>query len=152
MSDRKGSAGSLLSYRSQSSTESSLRGGSDDTPREQGMPKQEIRQDDQQPQPPPEPEQGEPSSRPTPPSPSREEHQSRTPSPQYQQTYSPIQRSPRSQRVRFKSNAGFQQNPPRSPSSEDERTEAEKTKKHEQPHRPSTPFEHGSADVADILH
>src|SRR5699024_3311811 len=68
----------------------------------------------------------------------------RTPSPQHPT------RSPRGQRVRFKSSAGFQQNPPRSLSTEDERTEAEKTQRNQQPHRPSTPFEHGSTDIADI--
>lgn len=150
MSDREGSAGSLLTYRSQPSSEGSPRGGDDNIPREQGMPKQELRQDETQRQRHPEPEQGEPSSRPTPPSPKPEQQRTRTPSPQFQESYSPIQRSPRGQRVRFKSNAGFQQNPPRSPSTEDERTEAEKTKRNEQPHRPSTPFEHGSTDIADI--
>lgn len=135
MSDRKGSTNSLLTYRSQSSSEGSPRGGDDNIPREQGVPKQEVRREDEQ-------EDGQPGpSSQHPPSPQPAQ---RTPSPQHPT------RSPRGQRVRFKSSAGFQQNPPRSLSTEDERTEAEKTQRNQQPHRPSTPFEHGSTDVADI--
>ena len=125
MSDqRHGSEGSLITYRSQASSEGSDQG--------QVSPRNSESRDE---------------------SPKAEEERQgvqQTPasSPEFSPS-SPI-RSPRSQRVRFKSNAGFDYDESRSESTEEKRTEGEKSKRREVPHRPSTPFEHGSTDIADV--
>ena len=128
MSDqRHGSEGSLITYRSQASYEGSDQGQGQISPQntetQDESPKGEgDRQDSQQ----------------TPAS-----------SPEISPA-SPV-RSPRNQRVRFKSNAGFEYyDESCSESTEEKRTEGEKAKRREVPHRPSTPFEHGSTDIADV--
>ena len=48
------------------------------------------------------------------------------------------------------SNAGFQQDVQRSQMTEEDlHSEAQTSRRHEQPHRPSVPFEHGSTDITD---
>lgn len=135
---RHGSEGSLLSYHSAGSEGRS----NEERHQGQGMVKQEVQRSHSQ-----EKEDIETqSSVPKPEEKQRDNHQQPPPSPE-----SPPTKSPRGQRVRFKSNAGFQHSLPRSPpTADDEYKEAEKSKQHEQPHRPSTPFEHGSTDIAEV--
>lgn len=123
---RHGSEGSLITYHSQTSSEGDNQG--------QISPQNSETRDDS----PKEKEEGE----------RQDAQQAPASSPDISPS-SPI-RSPRSQRVRFKSNAGFDYEESRSESTEEKRTEGEKSKRREVPHRPSTPFEHGSTDIADV--
>lgn len=60
------------------------------------------------------------------------------------------QETPPTPRVHFKSNAESNAElSRRRPTEESLHTEAETSKRNEQPHRPSAPFEHGSTDIAD---
>lgn len=61
----------------------------------------------------------------------------------------PPQTEQRPQRVRFRSRASFLQDVPHSPPSEDPRTEWDKAQREGQPHRPSMPYSHESADITD---
>lgn len=134
MSDqRHGSEGSLITFHSHdgSPKHGSLQG------EEQGQVQQEVQQDVHRDNRPDHLREEEHENEQGPPSP-------KTP------VSPPSGRSPRSPRVRFKSSLWFDYEDPRTPPSEEKRTEGEQAKRHEQPHRPSTPFEHGSTDIADV--